>query len=350
MGLRKIQRPVAALGDQSIKHSFDCLKFLICSIQRDYKKMCFKQILKLTFIFLLVFTMRVKAQTNLPKVVSGKIDRIENFKSQFISSRNVDIWLPEGYSELTKYAVLYMHDGQMLFDPEQTWNKQAWNIDDIASELIQKNKVKPFIIVGIWSNGNSRHSDYYPQKPFENLSDIEKDTIQEQLKKATRINDFFKPQSDNYLKFISKELKPFIDKKYSVYSDRENTCIAGSSMGGLISMYAICEYPELFGAAICMSTHWLGTFTKENNPIPNSLLQYLSKNLPNPQNHKIYFDCGDKTLDAFYPEIQMKVDLLMKNKKFSESHWLTKYFPGEDHSEKAWNKRIHIPLTYIFEK
>jgi hypothetical protein len=80
------------------------------------------------------------------------------------------------------------------------------------------------------------------------------------------------------------------------------------------------------------------------------LLQYLSENLPNPQNHKIYFDCGDKTLDAFYPETQRKVDLLMKNKKFSESHWLTKYFPGEDHSEKAWNKRLNIPLMYIFEK
>ena len=152
------------------------------------------------------------------------------------------------------------------------------------------------------------------------------------------------------MKFIVHELKPFIDKKYSVYSNRENTCIAGSSMGGLISIYAICEFPEIFGAAVCMSTHWLGTFSKEKNPIPNSFLQYLTKNLPNPQNHKIYFDCGDKTLDAFYPEIQMKVDLLMKDKKYSESHWLTNYYPGEDHSERAWSKRVNIPLSYIFKK
>jgi len=292
----------------------------------------------------------LKAQSSLPLVVSGKIDRLENFKSQYVSSRNIDIWLPEGYNNSKKYSVLYMHDGQMLFDPEQTWNKQAWNIDDIASELVKKNKVKPFIIVGIWSNANSRHPDYFPQKPFENLSDIEKDTVYAQLKKAARINDLFRPQSDNYLKFLVNELKPFIDKKYSVYADQKNTCIGGSSMGGLISMYAICEYPDIFGSAICMSTHWLGTFTKENNPIPKSFIQYLIKSLPNPQNHKIYFDCGDQTLDAYYPETQKKVDLLMKQKKYGGQHWITRYFPGEDHSEKAWNKRVNIPLTYIFEK
>ena len=304
-----------------------------------------------TFIFISVFSSLLKAQTNqVPQVVSGKIDRIENFKSKFISSRNIDIWLPEDYSKSKKYSVLYMQDGQMLFDSKQTWNKQAWNINDVASKLIKQNNIKPFIVVGIWSNANTRHSDYFPQKPFENLTTTEKDTIIAQLKKAARTNDIFKPQSDNYLKFIVDELKPFIDKKYSVYSNRENTCIAGSSMGGLISMYAICEYPEIFGSAVCMSTHWLGTFSKENNPVPNSFLQYLTINLPKPQNHKIYFDCGDKTLDAFYPDIQMKVDLLMKDKKYSESHWMTKYFPGEDHSEKAWNKRVNIPLTYIFEK
>jgi hypothetical protein len=304
-----------------------------------------------TFIFISVFSSLLKAQSNqVPQVVSGKIDRLENFKSKFISSRNIDIWLPEDYSKSKKYSVLYMQDGQMLFDSEQTWNKQAWNIDDVASKLIKQNNIKPFIVVGIWSNANTRHSDYFPQKPFENLTTTEKDTIIAQLKKAARTNDIFKSQSDNYLKFIVDELKPFIDKKYSVYSNRENTCIAGSSMGGLISMYAICEYPEIFGSAVCMSTHWLGTFSKENNPVPNSFLQYLTKNLPKPQNHKIYFDCGDKTLDAFYPEIQMKVDLLMKDKKYSESHWMTKYFPGEDHSEKAWSKRVNIPLLYIFEK
>jgi enterochelin esterase-like enzyme len=64
-------------------------------------------------------------------------------------------------------------------------------------------------------------------------------------------------------------------------------------MGGLISPYAFCEYPKIFGWAACLSTHWLGSFTTENNPFPNSMIRYLSKKLPNPKSHKIYFDCGD---------------------------------------------------------
>ncbi len=300
-------------------------------------------------IISLLLSSKTKAQNELPKVVSGKIERIENFQSKYISERNVDIFLPDGYSVKKKYAVLYMHDGQMLFDPDQTWNKQAWNVDDIARELIQENKVKDFIVVGIWNGGKTRHSDYFPQKPFEQLSTEEKDTIGAQLQKFGRTNDDFQPGSENYLNFIIKELKPYIDRNYAVKTGKRNTLIAGSSMGGLISLYAICEYPKIFGGAACLSTHWVGTFTLKNNPLPHSFLLYLEKNLPNPKNHKIYFDCGDQTLDAMYPEIQHKVDDLMLRKGFIKKNWITKYFPGEEHSEKAWSKRFHIPLEFLLK-
>ena len=258
----------------------------------------------------------INAQKNLPKVTSGKVERIENFSSKYVTARNIDIWLPKNYSTKTKYAVLYMHDGQMLYDPEMSWNKQAWNTDDVASELIKSGKTKPFIIVGIWNGGETRHPDYFPQKPFENLSQKDKDTVIAQLQKSGRTKDVFQPKSDNYLKFIVEELKPYIDKKYSVLKDQKNTFIAGSSMGGLISMYAICEYPKIFEGAACLSTHWPGTFTLDNNPIPNAFLNYLKTNLPNPKNHKIYFDTGDQTLDALYPEIQKKADSIMKEKGY----------------------------------
>lgn len=300
-------------------------------------------------VLLLTFSIMVIAQTPIPKVVAGKIERIENFKSKYVTARNVDVWLPEGYDVSKKYAVLYMHDGQMLYDPEQAWNKQAWNVDDVASELMAAQKVKNFIVVGIWNGGQTRHADYFPQKPFETLSTIERDTVNAQLKKAGRAKENFQPQSDNYLKFLVKELKPFIDRKYAVYTNKENTYIAGSSMGGLISMYAICEYPQIFGGAACLSTHWVGSFTLENNPVPNAFINYLSENLPKPKKHKIYFDCGNQTLDALYPEIQKKVDLLMKSKGFNSESWLTKYFPGENHSEKAWNKRLNIPLEFLLK-
>ena len=307
---------------------------------------------KIIFVSIAVslFSLQLEAQDTIPIFGKGKIERIENFKSQFVASRNIDIWLPEGYSDSIKYSVLYMHDGQMLYDPEKSWNNQAWDIDDIASKLFANNQIRKFIVVGIWNNGQIRHSDYFPQKPFKLLSQIEKDTVTAQLQRAGRTKENFNPQSDNYLKFIIKELKPYIDKKYSVYTNQINTFIAGSSMGGLISIYALCEYPRIFGGAACLSTHWVGTFTLDNNPVPNAFINYLSKKLPNPKNHKIYFDCGDKTLDALYPEIQEKVDSLMIAKGYTNINWVTKYYPGADHSEKSWNKRLNIPLEFLFEK
>lgn len=301
---------------------------------------------KITFIILLL-SAQIKAQTNLPQVVNGKIDRIDKFTSKYVTPRNIDIWLPSGYSDSTKYAVLYMHDGQMLYDPNITWNKQAWEIDDVASVLLSKNKVRKFIVVGIWNGGQTRHQDYFPQKPYESLQQIQKDTISAQLQRAGRTTGLFQPKSDSYLKFIVEELKPYIDNKYSVYTDSENTFIAGSSMGGLISLYAICEYPQVFGGAACLSTHWVGTFMLDNNPFPNSMLNYLSNNLPNPKNHKLYFDCGDQTLDALYPLIQNRVDSIMNQKGYNSQNWLTRYFPGENHSEKAWGKRLSIPLEFL---
>lgn len=298
----------------------------------------------------LMLSAQIGAQTSLPKVVSGKIERIENFQSKYVTARNVDIWLPEGYTDTAKYAVLYMHDGQMLFDAGQTWNKQAWDIDDVATGLFKANKIKDFIVVGVWNAGQTRHQDYFPQQPFEQLAQMEKDTVIAQLQSAGRAKAIFQPKSDQYLKFLVKELKPYIDKKYAVYTDRANTYIAGSSMGGLISLYAICEYPKIFGGAACLSTHWVGTFTLENNPMPNGFLKYLNKHLPSPNSHKIYFDCGDQTLDALYPDIQKQVDSIMIQKGYGENSWLTRYFPGEDHSEQAWNKRLDIPLVFLFKQ
>jgi len=301
-------------------------------------------------LMLMSFPLYLKAQSRIPEVVSGKIERIGHFESKYVSSRTIDIWLPEGYSDSSKSLVLYMHDGQMLFDPKHSWNRQAWDIDDVASQLLRFNKIKSLIVVGIWHSGSMRHSDYFPQEPFEQLSQMEEDTVTAQLERAGRTKGSFQPQSDSYLKFIVEELKPYIDKKYSVHTNRENTYIAGSSMGGLISLYAVCEYPEIFGGAACLSTHWPGTFTLDNNPVPNSFINYLSRNLPNPKGHRIYFDCGDQTLDTLYPSIQRRVDSLMTAKGYDESSWVTKYCPGDDHSEKSWNKRLNVPLEFLLKR
>jgi len=302
---------------------------------------------KLIVTNVLIFLNILCSNAQLPKVSSGSIQRIENFKSKYVDARNIDVWLPDGYSNNEKYAVLYMHDGQMLYDAASSWNKTAWEVDEVAGKLMTENKIRKFIVVGVWNNDKKRHPEYFPQKPFESLSKEQIDKITNELKAKGRVAEEFKPISDNYLKFLVTELKPFIDKSFFTKKDQQNTFIAGSSMGGLISMYAICEYPNVFGGAACLSTHWPGTYKVEDNPIPAVFFNYLKVNLPNPKNHKIYFDCGDQTLDALYPSLQRKVDIIMKSKGYDETNWITKFFPGEDHSEKSWSKRLNIPLTFL---
>jgi predicted alpha/beta superfamily hydrolase len=304
--------------------------------------------MKISLVVTLLFSSLIYCQ--MPKVTSGKIEHFDNFKSSFVDARNIDVWLPDGYSEEEKYAVIYMHDGQMLFDAETTWNKQAWEVDETAAKLNAEGKTKKFIVVGIWNNGQKRHFEYFPQKAFRKLSAEEKEFVSNSLKLKGRINETFNPISDNYLKFIVTELKPFIDLHFSTLMDKDNTFIAGSSMGGLISMYAICEYPDIFGAAACLSTHWTGIFQIDNNPVPQAFYDYLKSNLPNPKNHKIYFDFGDQTLDSLYPTLQKQVDIIMTEKGFTNKNWITNFFPGKDHSEKSWAERLNIPLEFLLKR
>jgi enterochelin esterase-like enzyme len=307
--------------------------------------------MKRLVLLLLVAALPQLSPGQLPAVVAGKIQRHENFPSRYITARNVDVWLPENYDTAKKYNVLYMHDGQMLFDPATTWNKTSWDADDVISTLLRENKIKDLILVGVFNGGDTRHADYFPQKAFELLTQAERDSIYSAGRSnGASVFNKYTVQSDNYLRFLVKELKPFIDSAYSTYTDRDHTFIAGSSMGGLISLYAICEYPAIFGGAACLSTHWPGIFAMDNNPIPDVFLQYMNAHLPDPATHKIYFDYGDATLDAFYPPLQKKADAVMKSKGFSANNWMTKYFPGENHSEIAWHKRLHIPLTFLLGK
>ena len=238
----------------------------------------------------------------------------------------------------------------MLFDAKTTWNKQEWMVDDVLSKLTSENEIDDVIVVAIWNIPAIRHADLFPKKPLLQLTEEEQKLIFENAHKLGYQFNLEDINSDNYLKFIVEELKPYIDKNFSTNTNASNTFIAGSSMGGLISMYAICEYPNVFGGAICMSTHWPGIFEMENNPIPGAFMQYLNANLPNAQNHKIYFDCGDQTLDALYPPLQNKVDELMRKKGYTQQSWLTKYFTNQDHSEDAWSGRVQIPLQFMLQK
>lgn len=324
--------------------------FLIDKILINFVLIKYLTIMNIKNIAFLLFATTVIAQS-LPKAENGVIERLENFQSKYVTARNIDIWLPENYSVARKYSVLYMHDGQMLYDPETTWNKQAWNVDDVLGKLMQGSEIQNVIVVGIFNGGITRHIDYFPQKPFESLTKKQQDSIYNANRTdGQSVFNNGKVNSDNYLKFIVSEVKPFIDKKYSVYTDKAHTFVAGSSMGGLISMYAICEYPQVFGGAACMSTHWPGIFGIKGNPIPKAFFNYLKLHLPNPADHKIYFDYGTATLDAMYETLQNQVDAIMESKGYTSKSWITKKYVGDDHSEKSWSKRFTVPMEFLLGK
>ena len=280
----------------------------------------------------------------------AKIERLAHFQSKFVPTRNVDVWLPPGYDPQKRYPVLYMHDGQMLFDSTQTWNKQEWGIDEVAADLITRKVVEPFIVVGVWNAGSGRHSEYFPRKPFNSLPEAYRDSLLADARRNENALFTGVVTSEDYLKFLVLALKPHIDKNYSTKPDAENTFVAGSSMGGLISIYALCEYPQVFGGAVCMSTHWTGIFEAKNNPIPAAFQNYLRENLPAPGKHKIYFDYGTETLDSLYEPFQLKVDEVMRARGYDAQSWLTQKFPGADHSERSWRERLHIPLSFLLGK
>jgi len=295
-------------------------------------------------LFFWLISMSLQA---LPQVSSGKLQRLENFPSTLIPPRTVDIWLPDGFSSAQRYAVLYMHDGQMLFDGSSSWNKQEWRVDEVAQQLINAGKVRPFIVVAVHNHAANRHAEYFPQAPFSSLP-IEKQQALYQTERQPGQKLFQQPvYSDRYLQFLVTELKPYIDANFPVYRDQANTFVMGSSMGGLISMYALSQYPKVFGGAACLSTHWPGIFTVDNNQIPTALLRFMRQQLPPAAQHKIYFDYGDQTLDAMYPPLQKHVDQLMRQLKYPDTLWQTRFFPGADHSENAWANRLHIPLEFL---
>ncbi len=270
---------------------------------------------------------------------AGRIERLENFPSQYVDARHVEVWLPPGFSADKRYAVLYMHDGQMLFDPNTTWNKKAWRVDEVAARLMAEGAVRDFIIVGPWNNGELRHAEYFPAGFLPHLpADVRERFVAEAFKGRSR--------SDDYLRFLVKELKPAIDARYPTLADRENTFVMGSSMGGLISVYALSEYPEVFGGAAAISTHWIGGYER-NDAVPNAALVYLREKLPKPGTARLYMDRGTAELDALYDESQPRIDASLAEMGYTAPFFVSRVFEGAGHNENDWHDRVDQPLRFL---
>jgi len=270
---------------------------------------------------------------------AGHIERLAAFPSKYVAARNIDVWLPPDYAPGKRYDVLYMHDGQMLFDPKATWNKKSWDVAGKLARLIAAGHARPAIVVGIWNNGAMRHAEYFPEKFLPLIPEPSRSQFVSQALQG-------KPSSDSYLRFIVEELKPYVDAHFQTRTERAHTFIMGSSMGGLISIYAICEYPEVFGGAAALSTHWIGSF-EPNTAIPLSAFVYLQGHLPAPDSHRLYMDHGSKGLDAHYDIDQRFVDQLVLDHGYTKASWESRVFEGADHDELDWSARLDVPLQFL---
>lgn len=226
----------------------------------------------------------------------------ENFDMpQLGRQRRIWIYLPPDYGKShKKYPVIYMHDGQNLFDA-YTSGYGEWGVDELLDKMPD---AEQSIIVGIDHGGEYRVTEY---DPFD--------------------SKYGKGQGAEYVDFLVNTLKPYIDSHYRAKTDAKHTTVAGSSMGGLISMYAVLKYPKVFGnGGIFSPSFWI------------ALQMYdLAKQTSLPSGTRFYFVCGDSESDSMAADMQKMADVIHEN-GISENNITTVIMQGERHNEKQWNK------------
>ena len=264
--------------------------------------------------------------------MSGRHIRHADFSSETVKPRHIDVWTPPDYDDSSdRYPVIYMHDGQNLFHADLSFSGVPWGVDQTAARMAELGQIRMPIIVGIW-NTDQRVPEYMPQKPLRAAPTL----VSKRFEKR-----YGGPAvSDAYLRFMVDELKPFIDATYRTLPEQPHTFVMGSSMGGLISLYALCEYPHVFSGAACLSTSWTvagGVF-----------IPYLRRAIPSPDAHNVYFDYGSEARIATYEYYQKQVNKLFRSAGYRNNRsWTSRRFPGADHSEQAWHDRIDEPLLFL---
>jgi len=247
--------------------------------------------------------------------ITGDVEYIRGIEGGGIKPRDIIIWLPPDYKKEKnkRYPVLYMHDGQNVFDPKTSAFGVDWQADETADSLIKQNRLKKIIIVGIY-NTRDRDSEYS-----------------------------YTELGRNYMNFIVKKLKPLIDKKYRTIKDRAHTATMGSSMGGLISFMLAWEHGDVFSMAACLSPAFK---VDDINYLP-FIKNYKGKKKP----LKIYIDDGSIGLEKkLLPGVKETIEL-MEQKGYKTGEDLMWYYDeNAEHNEKAWAARLWKPLLFMFGK
>ncbi len=233
------------------------------------------------------------------------------FIPQLNRKRRITVYLPDGYLHgKQRYPVLYMNDGQNLFDEYMALYGE-WGVDECI-DSVTKNKTRPAIVVGI-DNSPYRMTEYNPYL----------------------FRDYGEPEGDAYVDFIARTLKPFIDKKYRTLHDRGHTSIAGSSLGGLIAYYALLKYPDVFGnAGIFSPSFWVA--------MPP--LKSLTSDAAGKVNGKVFFYMGEAEGESYVNDLCEMTDLLGE---YSGAIVYRVIDPAGKHEEKSWRKWFAEFYTWV---
>jgi predicted alpha/beta superfamily hydrolase len=265
---------------------------------------------------------------------TGRVESWHELPSRFVVARDVDVWLPPSYGRdpSRRYPVLYMHDGQNLFDPALSYTGVDWDVDGAMTRLIRARRVREAIVVGIW-NTPLRFAEYMPAAPVAGRA-FDSGVPGQPPVDASQLH------SDAYLRYLTEELKPFIDAHYRTAPGPRDTLVMGSSMGGLISLYALAQRPDVFGAAGAVSTHWPAA--------DGASMDWFAAHLPRAGAHRIWFDHGTRTLDAAYAPYQQRIDAAMPGLGYTRDRdWASRVYKGAEHNEAAWKARLDAPLRFL---
>ncbi len=284
----------------------------------------------IAFVFPLFLAMRA-LKLNKDFLAGGRLE------THTIHKHRVDVWVPADLNPET--PVLVMHDGKNLFLPEHSTFGATWGLldalrpDSRGYRRIRGERTP--MIVGVWQiDDSTRINELGPQALVDAHPEI-LDMLPEAMQPSSRVM-----LSDAYQALLAEEILPFLAERHSLTLDKSRTAIAGSSMGGLASLYGIAKYPEVYGTALAYSTHW---------PFGMKLaVDGLAKLLPNASaGNRIWTDCGTIELDALYPPMHEKFVGLMQQKGYTDdTQFIGAIYPNTGHSETWWAGRVEHPINW----
>ena len=263
----------------------------------------------------------------MPKhTLTGNIKRHRAFPSTILGNRrDVLVYLPPGYGRFSRrrYPVLYLHDGQNVFDAATSFSTVEWGMDETAERLIKRNLIEPLIIVAVANMGEERVHEYAPTRGV----------IDARAKRKKRS----KGLARKYAHFLLDELKPYIDRKYRTDPSAEFTGLGGSSLGGLVTLAIGILYPEVFRRLLVMSPSiWWDDFA----------IYRLVDSIEQKPPLKVWVDTG--TAEPGWERARELLNRLVE--KGWKLHKDLQYMEaqGAGHSEAAWAARVEPALRFLF--